>query len=293
MAQRFMVGLVLAGILSGCGGNSPSDESGTATVAFSGIATATPIILQGIPANTATVGNKYSFEPTVSLDTGVVTFAIEALPAWASFDTSTGKLSGTPGPGDVGLTGEITITATDGSNTGSVGPFTVRVNAVPPHSGDAPPTIAGKPASTVMVKQSYTFQPKIGDAAGNPLTVSIANCPTWASFNTASGKLSGTPSAAQVGTYANIVMTVSDETARGGGAAGLLDYRAPERARHTGHQRHAVHLRHRRSGIQFPAGCHGSRFQDAHVLHCSCPELGSLQHLVRETDRHADRRAGR
>jgi Putative Ig domain len=200
-------------------------------VASSATATATPIILYGVPASTATVGSNYSFQPSVSSNSGVVTlgsnysfqsiassnsgvvtFAIEALPAWASFDTSTGTLSGTPGPGDVGLTGDITITATNGSNTGSVGPFIIRVNLVTPPSSDAPPTIAGTPASTVMTGQSYTFQPMIGDAAGNPLTVSISNCPTWASFNTASGRLSGTPSGEQVGTYSNIVMWVSDGT---------------------------------------------------------------------------------
>ncbi len=148
----------------------------------------------------------------MSSNSGVVTFAIEALPAWASFDTSTGILSGTPGPGDVGLTGDITITATNGSNTGSVGPFTIRVNPVTAPSSDAPPTIVGTPASTVMAGQSYTFQPMIGNAAGNPLTVSISNCPTWASFNTASGRLSGTPSGAQVGTYSNNAITVSDGT---------------------------------------------------------------------------------
>ncbi len=216
MAHRFMVGLFLAATLAGCGGGNGLDHywaSGTATVAISATVTSTPIILQGVPASTATVGSNYSFQPTVSSDSGVVTFAIEALPAWASFDTSTGTLSGTPGPGDVGLTGDITITATNGSNTGSVGPFTIRVNPVALPSGDAPPTIAGTPASTVMAGQSYTFQPVIGDAAGNPLTVSISNCPTWASFNTASGKLSGTPSGAQVGKYSNIVMTVSDGTA--------------------------------------------------------------------------------
>ena len=215
MAQRFMVGLFLAATLAGCGGNDLSSKywaSGTATAAISATAISAPIILQGVPPSTATVGSKYSFQPTVSSDSGVVTFAIEALPAWASFDATTGTLSGTPGPDDVGLTGDITITASNGSNTGSVGPFTIRVNPLTPPSGDAPPTIAGTPASTVMAGQSYTFQPVIGDAAGNPLTVSIANCPTWASFNTASGRLSGTPSGAQVGTYSNIVMTVSDGT---------------------------------------------------------------------------------
>lgn len=179
----------------------------------SATATTTPIILQGTPPSSVNVGSRYSFQPTVSSSGGVVTFAIEALPAWASFDTNTGMLSGAPSVSDVGLTEDITITATNGTDTGSVGPFTIRVNPVTqPPSSYAPPTIMGTPAPTVTAGQRYTFQPMLGDADGNPLSVSISNCPTWARFSTGSGTLSGTPTAAQVGTYANIVITVSDGT---------------------------------------------------------------------------------
>ena len=51
------------------------------------------------------------------------------------------------------------------------------------------------------------------DADGNALTFSIANAPAWATFNSSTGQLSGTPTAAQVGTYSNITISVSDGTA--------------------------------------------------------------------------------
>ncbi len=60
MARRIMVGLFLAATLSGCGGNglsNPGPASGTATVASSATATATPIIRQEVPASTVTVGS--------------------------------------------------------------------------------------------------------------------------------------------------------------------------------------------------------------------------------------------
>lgn len=38
----------------------------------------------------------------------------------------------------------------------------------------------------------------------------IANKPAWASFNTTTGRLSGMPTAADVGTSSNIVISVSD-----------------------------------------------------------------------------------
>ena len=45
---------------------------------------------------------------------------------------------------------------------------------------------------------------------GNTLAYSIANRPSWATFNTTTGQLSGTPSASQVGSYGNITISVSD-----------------------------------------------------------------------------------
>jgi len=92
MARRIVVGLLVAAILSACSGNGLSDSNtptasgvAAATVSSSGTATTTPIILQGTPPSNATVGSSYSFQPTGSSSSGVVTFAIEALPAWASF----------------------------------------------------------------------------------------------------------------------------------------------------------------------------------------------------------------
>ncbi len=220
MAHRFIVGLLVAALIAGCsgnglGGSGSVGDAATATISSSGTATVTasPIILQGTPSGSVTVGSNYSFQPTVSSDRGAVTFAIEGQPAWASFDSTTGTLSGTPTIGDVGLTGDITITATNGTDTGSVGPFAIRVNPVtPPASNDAPPTLVGTPASAVTAGQSYLFEPMAGDAAGNPLTFSISNCPTWASFSTGDGTLSGKPTAAEVGTYANIIISVTDGT---------------------------------------------------------------------------------
>ena len=42
------------------------------------------------------------------------------------------------------------------------------------------------------------------------MTFSIRNAPSWAKFNSGTGTLSGTPQAANAGTYANIVISASD-----------------------------------------------------------------------------------
>jgi hypothetical protein len=72
------------------------------------------------------------------------------------------------------------------------------------------PTISGAPLSSVMQGTSYSFTPNAVDADGNTLSFAISNKPAWATFSTSTGRLSGTPSAANVGTYANVVISVSD-----------------------------------------------------------------------------------
>lgn len=219
MAHRFIVGLLAAAALAGCSGTgltgsgAGSTASGAAVSTGSGSVTPTPLTLQGIPPSSATVGINYKYQPTLSANSGVVTFAIGGKPSWASFDASTGTLSGTPSTNDVGLTGDITIIASTGSNTGSVGPFTIRVNPAAALGANAAPVISGTPGSSVSAGQPYTFQPQASDAAGQPLTYGIFNRPVWATFDTATGKLSGTPNSSQVGSYADIDIYVTDGTA--------------------------------------------------------------------------------
>ena len=66
------------------------------------------------------------------------------------------------------------------------------------------------PATTVKAGRAYSFKPTAADPDGDALTFSITNRPTWATFNAATGQLAGTPAVASVGTYSNIVISVSD-----------------------------------------------------------------------------------
>ncbi|WP_129641775.1 fibronectin type III domain-containing protein [Peristeroidobacter agariperforans] len=75
-------------------------------------------------------------------------------------------------------------------------------------SGNAAPTISGTPATQAAVGSNYSVTPQAKDDDGDTLAFSIQNKPTWAQFNTATGALTGTPSAAA--TFDNIVITVSD-----------------------------------------------------------------------------------
>jgi hypothetical protein len=82
----------------------------------------------------------------------------------------------------------------------------------PPPTANQPPTISGAPPAQAMQGQQYTFTPTASDPNGDTLTFTIVNAPAWASFSGSTGQLSGTPTSAQVGTYSNIRISVSDGT---------------------------------------------------------------------------------
>ncbi len=70
-------------------------------------------------------------------------------------------------------------------------------------------SISGSPSGTVTAGQVYGFTPSVSNPGGT-VTFSIKNAPSWVSFNRSTGKLSGTPQAANVGTYGNIVISASN-----------------------------------------------------------------------------------
>jgi hypothetical protein len=76
------------------------------------------------------------------------------------------------------------------------------------------PTIGGTPPTAAMSGKAYNFTPSSGDSDGNSLGFTIVNRPAWASFNVATGQLSGTPTLADVGSYAGIAISVSDGVAQ-------------------------------------------------------------------------------
>jgi hypothetical protein len=173
-----------------------------------------PPEVSGTPAAVVTAGEAYSFKPdAIDADNDFLEYFITNKPSWASFDTETGTLTGIPQDENVGDSGDITISVTDGRDTRSIGPFTIKVNGRNrPTPVNGAPTIAGTPATSVIVDQQYSFRPTATDPEGDRLRFSISNRPSWASFSTSTGQLSGTPGTANVATYSNIIISVNDGT---------------------------------------------------------------------------------
>jgi Putative Ig domain len=236
--SRLIFTIVVASIIAGCDGSSGSSEGQSASAV---------VVSSDAPPTDVTVGAKYYYQPRLTDGTGPVTYSIASKPGWATFDTSSGVLSGAPSDSDVGESGDIAITvaetpvqntadtaqsaqvgantatsgATAGSSTamryGTIGPFRIRVRGKGPKPPVAPvnnpPSISGTPATTVVAGQAYEFTPAASDPDGNTLLFSVVNRPSWAAFDTNTGVLSGTPTVGNVGTTPNVVISVTDSMA--------------------------------------------------------------------------------
>ena len=203
------LGLLLT-LLSGCLMNAETDESSAASPPPPPSGNRPPSIA-GAPPSVVKVGVMYNFVPVVSdADNDPLQFSIENQPTWASFDQGTGALSGMPLLGSEGTYSGIVVRVSDGTDSASLPPFSVVVE--PATASNMPPQLSGNPPGSVVVGASYSFTPTAFDPDGDNLTFSISNPPSWANFNTASGALTGTPVAADAGTYNNISITVSDGT---------------------------------------------------------------------------------
>jgi hypothetical protein len=176
--------------------------------------TGSSISVVGTPGTSVVAGTAYSFTPTVRSALTPLSYSISNKPAWATFSLATGGLSGTPAATQVATYSNIAITVSNGTSAASLAPFSISVlaPAAPPSSTNVAPVISGSPPTSLLAGTAYSFKPNASDANGNALSFTISGMPSWASFNATTGLLSGTPTAAQIGSYANIVITVSDGT---------------------------------------------------------------------------------
>jgi hypothetical protein len=149
----------------------------------------------------------YSFQPSAAdADGDTLGYTIQNRPTWATFDTKTGKLSGTPTA--AGTFANIIISVSDSKASASLAAFSIVASA----AANGAPTVSGTPSTSVTAGSTYSFQPSASDPEGSTLSWSIANKPSWATFSTTTGKLSGTPNSGNVGSFAGIVISVSEGT---------------------------------------------------------------------------------
>lgn len=135
--------------LAGCGGGGGDEAAATAPASSASGGSSAPTAppapttpapvpatnraptISGTAPGAINANSAYSFTPAANdADQDTLTFSIQNKPSWATFATTTGKLSGTPDAGDVGVYSNIGISVSDGKTSVSLGSFSVAVNAI-------------------------------------------------------------------------------------------------------------------------------------------------------------------
>jgi hypothetical protein len=130
--------LLLCATLQACGGGGSSDAPAASNSSVNGAPT-----ISGSPATSVAVGQAYSFTPSASdPEGGSLTFSITGKPAWASFDSATGRLSGTPTEGTFA---NISSRVSDGANAATLPSFGITVSATSSGVGNGAATISWTP----------------------------------------------------------------------------------------------------------------------------------------------------
>lgn len=176
----------------------------TGTIAVSFTITGKPVI-EPISAQTAYVGTAYSVYPLYSGATDSATWSTsEPLPNGLTLDPASGTISGTPTVSADSTT--ITLVCTDVSASSSVS-FPLVIYAAVEVTGVAPNGEVGV---------AYSFTPSAGGGDGT-YTFSASGIPDGLSLDSATGKISGTP------TTANNNVTLVITAADGNGVSSKLD----------------------------------------------------------------------
>lgn len=125
--------------LSACGGGSNSNTAPASTTTTPSASTSSQALTASVTTATSTgtltitgqpqlsisLGAAYYFNANTTGTTKTVTFSIQNKPSWATFNTLTGELSGTPN--EVATFSNIGISASDGQSTAKMKSFSIVV----------------------------------------------------------------------------------------------------------------------------------------------------------------------
>jgi hypothetical protein len=146
-ARNFVRAILPAGLMAIChgcggGGSGGGTTAGTQNDAPPSVAVSAPVTVNRAPtispASTAVarVGETYDYQPVATDPDGdTLRFTANNLPPWASMDPNTGRITGTPGEGDLGEYEAITIVVADASGRTESNPFSITVVADPAATG--------------------------------------------------------------------------------------------------------------------------------------------------------------
>jgi hypothetical protein len=161
--------------------------------------------ISGTP-DAATIGTAYTWAPTTSGLTAPLTFALLAgtAPSGTTFSATTGGFPGTPTTAQTrsGISIQVTDSAVP-ANVLSLTGLSIVVSAAF--------VLTNAPGASATVGAAYSYTPSTTGGRAS-YTWAVTNLPSWASFSTSTGALTGTPSGAE--TDSGIVITGTDADGR-------------------------------------------------------------------------------
>lgn len=164
-------------------------------------------MLFGTSSNSVIENENYSFIPNMTDDgdTETITFYISNMPVWASFDSLTGGLTGTPTHNNVGTTADIVIYVSDGYLESSLPSFSIEVINI----NDAPTLATPIPSQTINTgsNTNINISEYFTDADENDVLTFTATSLPQSLTMTSGGLITGTTS--NVGSFI-IAITASD-----------------------------------------------------------------------------------
>ncbi len=149
--------------------------------------------------NTASGNATQAFTFNVTATDFPTSYAATGLPAGLSINTTTGVISGTPTTPGVS---NVSVTATNGSGTSAPQTLTITINLLAP-------VVTSIGTASGTVSQSFSYQIT---ASNLPASFNATGLPAGLSVNTATGLISGTPSAN--GTF-NVTISATNATNTG------------------------------------------------------------------------------
>lgn len=161
-----------------------TNESGSDTkiVAFESVSN-TPIITAG-QTFTGKVGAAFSANVTLAGSQSATSWSATSLPAGLSINASTGAITGTP-ISKGSFTASITATGSGGSSPAESVAFTISEGA---------PIITSSQTGAGKVGEAFSKTFSLTDSTNRPVTSwSATGLPSWASINSSTGAITGTP----------------------------------------------------------------------------------------------------
>jgi Putative Ig domain len=154
----------------------------------------------------AQVGVPYSASLSASGGTAPYSFALTAgaLPAGLSLNSVTGALSGTTTASSAGVALTFTVTDSGSPSQGASATLTLIVSAIPP--GALSITTVSLPGAQVGTPYSMALAAS-GGTTPYSWVITSGSLPAGLAFNTASGLISGTPTALSAGTALSFMVT--------------------------------------------------------------------------------------